>query len=95
MTEPIEPSESLAARAEELARESTLTARLEVLALLEAHVEGRNSDFDSLILAPNVSDAELFCEALALLAAVLLNTGTYGAVLDNTRSQTLAELGRA
>ena len=95
MTEPIEPSESLAARAEALARESTLTARLEVLALLEAHVEDRPGDFEALILRPNVSDAELFSEALGLLASVLINTGTYEAVIDHTRSQTLTELGNA
>jgi hypothetical protein len=95
MTEPTEPNDSLPVRAEKLARESDLTSRLEVLALLEAHVEGRADDFESLIRAPHVSDAELFVTALALLGSVLTNTGTYDAVIEDTRAQTLAELGKS
>jgi hypothetical protein len=83
------------ARNEQLARQSALTSRLEVLALLESHVEGRADDFEALILAPHVSDAELFTETLALLAGVLTRTGTYDAVVSDIRSRTLAELGRA
>ena len=92
MTEPTEPTNDQAA--EVLASEKELLTRLEVLALLEAHVEGRADDFESLASAEQSTATELFAEALGLLASVLIHTWTYEIVVADTRARAIEALGR-
>ena len=91
MTASTEPNDDQAA---DLTRERELITRLEVLALLEAHVEGRADDFRSLAGAEQATATELFAETLGLLAAVLVHTGTYDTVLADTRTRAIEALGR-
>ncbi|MBC2639667.1 MULTISPECIES: hypothetical protein [unclassified Rhodococcus (in: high G+C Gram-positive bacteria)] len=91
MTDPTEPNDDQAAI---LTRERELIARLEVLALLEAHVEDRADDFRSLASAQQTTATGLFAEALGLLAAVLVHTGTYAKVVADTRARAIEASGR-